>query len=197
MQIRSTNSSGNRLTSVTDLMPGFSLSPQADGDRNGVMAPAGTSYGSSPKDSNVSPISQSLSGRKDKKRDLSILIPEGQALKGDVLRVANRSASGDDAQNHGARPTPLLPPIIPDRTILKQQATPLPARCLPQHSDDTRFAWPSRIWSFLLLLLLLLSRPVSMRTAAPSRQTIRDCDLVVHHTPPRGRVDSPLRRVDH
>eukprot|EP00976_Prorocentrum_cordatum_P099344 1191796-Prorocentrum_minimum.AAC.4 len=87
-------------------MPGFSLSPQADGDRNGVMAPAGTSYGSSPKDSNVSPISQSLSGRKDKKRDLSILIPEGQALKGDVLRVANRSASGDDAQNHATSNTP-------------------------------------------------------------------------------------------
>jgi len=103
-QIRSTNSSGGRLTSVTDLMPGFSLSPQADGDRNGVMPPAGTSYGSSPKDSNVSPVTQGA-GKRDKKRDLSILIPEGQALKGDVRRVANGVGGGNTTQhnNQGAR----------------------------------------------------------------------------------------------
>ena len=98
-QMRHNNSSGNRLTSVTDLMPGFSLSPQADGDRNGAIHSAGTSYGSSPKDSNVSPVSQIVSGKRDKKRDLSILIPEGQTLKGDVRRVANGTGNSNTAQN--------------------------------------------------------------------------------------------------
>lgn len=118
-QMRHNNSSGNRLTSVTDLMPGFSLSPQADGDRNGAIHSAGTSYGSSPKDSNVSPVSQIVSGKRDKKRDLSILIPEGQTLKGDVRRVANGTANSNTAQNkqQGSRRS----------SDIKQDGLPLPS----------------------------------------------------------------------
>mmetsp|Transcript_263 Transcript_263/g.454 ORF Transcript_263/g.454 Transcript_263/m.454 type:complete len:534 (-) Transcript_263:225-1826(-) len=102
--IGSNNSSGHRLTSVADLMPGFSLSPNNDGDRGGLRAPAGTSYDAAHPQDGLTPRQP---GKKDKKRDLSILIPQGQALHGDVRRCngpnMNGHASGINQTNHGVQ----------------------------------------------------------------------------------------------